>query len=631
MPPFLCLAVLLIFKNSLAEPPDPDARQHGVIEDVSGQVSTPEPGARTLAGKPPPPTCTPTGSSPSYLMGAFSTEGIHSGGVPTEPCVAVGPRHVLCMGPGNVRIFDKATGALLRSQCQNVFFQTSTGCLSGANPIWGDAGGLNDPDCFFDRMAQRFVALSFSFTGLPNGQLSAHFHIAVSTTSNPLDPWYCYHQNVATVPSMPGLTFFPDRPSLGISADKVAIAAQLSTLDLNTHFNLFRVMNRDSLYRHLVPDPARPDSVPYYDRLADLQQYPHYRLGRNTTADSTMHAVTVGELNPAAATYRSLRGAAAGSVLSDTTNILLKYRVDFSKVVYGPQLGTGIQLLNCMLNFANPSALWSRDGNLTIAWHQPYSYCKAAPVDVIRVLRMRMSRGSNGKAFASVPLDTIYGDPTMWYAFPAVCDDSLGRIYLGFGGSNASMYPCSFVTGRKPGDATIELSPTLVKAGQKEWTRVDGGGHVARWGDFSTIYLDESGPNPVAYYAGEWGKPGTTSGVDTLGTWIRSFYFPSGTADAPPAQGPPSDVVVSRAWPSPSRGRVHVDFTTAVAGRVWLEVDDLSGRRVRFIAREGSAAGRGELVWDGRDEHGAPVASGVYLCRISNGQSSDHRKVVLLH
>jgi hypothetical protein len=40
--------------------------------------------------------------------------------------------------------------------------------------------------------------------------------------------------------------------------------------------------------------------------------------------------------------------------------------------------------------------------------------------------------------------------------------------------------------------------------------------------------------------------------------------------------------------------------------------------------------GRHEIVWDGRDDAGAPVASGVYLVRLAGGDESQVRRITLL-
>jgi hypothetical protein len=78
-------------------------------------------------------------------------------------------------------------------------------------------------------------------------------------------------------------------------------------------------------------------------------------------------------------------------------------------------------------------------------------------------------------------------------------------------------------------------------------------------------------------------------------------------------------------------GAAELLFELPGAGRVSLSVYDLSGRRVRtLIGGEAYGAGRHPVLWDGRDDAGRPVGSGVYLYRLAvDGQSKQARGIVL--
>ena len=49
---------------------------------------------------------------------------------------------------------------------------------------------------------------------------------------------------------------------------------------------------------------------------------------------------------------------------------------------------------------------------------------------------------------------------------------------------------------------------------------------------------------------------------------------------------------------------------------VAVEIFDLSGRRVRQLVSQLRPAGFYSEIWDGRDEQGALVPPGLYLCRV---------------
>ncbi|HEX6792138.1 MAG TPA: C25 family cysteine peptidase [Candidatus Krumholzibacteria bacterium] len=98
-------------------------------------------------------------------------------------------------------------------------------------------------------------------------------------------------------------------------------------------------------------------------------------------------------------------------------------------------------------------------------------------------------------------------------------------------------------------------------------------------------------------------------------------------------------VPVSRAglgqnFPNPFNPATHIDFWVpdggAAATPVRLDVYDVRGARVRTLVDGNRAAGRYRIEWDGRDQSGSPVGSGVYFYRMSTPQFSDTRKMLLL-
>jgi flagellar hook assembly protein FlgD len=66
------------------------------------------------------------------------------------------------------------------------------------------------------------------------------------------------------------------------------------------------------------------------------------------------------------------------------------------------------------------------------------------------------------------------------------------------------------------------------------------------------------------------------------------------------------------------------------AGRVSVEVLDVEGRVVKVLARGGFARGVHTFGWDGRDEAGRRVASGIYVYRLATAAGTVSRKAVVL-
>jgi flagellar hook assembly protein FlgD len=82
--------------------------------------------------------------------------------------------------------------------------------------------------------------------------------------------------------------------------------------------------------------------------------------------------------------------------------------------------------------------------------------------------------------------------------------------------------------------------------------------------------------------------------------------------------------------PNPSPGEITIEFSLVRAGLVRLAIYDLRGRLVRRVATQEMAAGPYRLRWDGKDDAGAPVASGVYFWRLSAPDVAKSERVVLV-
>ncbi|HMB69667.1 MAG TPA: FG-GAP-like repeat-containing protein [bacterium] len=80
-----------------------------------------------------------------------------------------------------------------------------------------------------------------------------------------------------------------------------------------------------------------------------------------------------------------------------------------------------------------------------------------------------------------------------------------------------------------------------------------------------------------------------------------------------------SAISILGAAPNPFRTGTTLRFALPVAGPVTVRVFDAAGRRVRTLAD--GARGRGEhaVTWNGRDDRGRPVASGVYWYEVRSG------------
>jgi flagellar hook assembly protein FlgD len=84
------------------------------------------------------------------------------------------------------------------------------------------------------------------------------------------------------------------------------------------------------------------------------------------------------------------------------------------------------------------------------------------------------------------------------------------------------------------------------------------------------------------------------------------------------------------AFPNPFNPTTTLLFEMAVEGPARLEIFSVEGRRVLTLVDERLAVGQHERDWDGRDENGRALASGIYLARFTRPGMSEAKRLVLL-
>lgn len=125
----------------------------------------------------------------------------------------------------------------------------------------------------------------------------------------------------------------------------------------------------------------------------------------------------------------------------------------------------------------------------------------------------------------------------------------------------------------------------------------------------------------VAYHATEYQPETMVAVIEDL------LEIGTAVGELPPS---PADLRLAAA-PNPFNPRTVVSFELRESGAVSLAVLDARGRRVRqLIAGAPYPPGRHELLYDGRDQSGRDLATGVYLLRLETSAGVATRKLTLV-
>jgi coenzyme F420-reducing hydrogenase alpha subunit len=98
----------------------------------------------------------------------------------------------------------------------------------------------------------------------------------------------------------------------------------------------------------------------------------------------------------------------------------------------------------------------------------------------------------------------------------------------------------------------------------------------------------------------------------------------SGTSPAVPK------IIIAQSYPNPFNPETEISFTLPENSYVSLTIYNIQGQKVKRLVNEYQPAGTRRVVWNGRDEKGEGVASGIYFYRIEAGPNTVTNRMVLL-
>ena len=92
----------------------------------------------------------------------------------------------------------------------------------------------------------------------------------------------------------------------------------------------------------------------------------------------------------------------------------------------------------------------------------------------------------------------------------------------------------------------------------------------------------------------------------------------------------PKDFSLSQNLPNPFNPETEISYDLPNACHVSLSIYNLLGQRTRTLVDEYLTTGHKTIRWDGRDDQGIQVASGIYFYQIQAGDFTDAKKMILM-
>jgi hypothetical protein len=132
----------------------------------------------------------------------------------------------------------------------------------------------------------------------------------------------------------------------------------------------------------------------------------------------------------------------------------------------------------------------------------------------------------------------------------------------------------------------------------------------------------------VAYLdAANWGYSRWTA-IDFYTTIVQDLAFClGGVVTAAPEAPPVAESLQLHVKPNPFNPRTTLFFELAKPAHVQLRIFDLNGRQVNFVVDELREKGEHRINWQGCDQAGRQLASGVYVARLEVGTAAGSTEI----
>jgi len=365
---------------------------------------------------------------------------------------AAGPFHLVSLLNSEWGVFNKA-GVLLDNVTLESFW-SSLGAAASDFPF--------DPKILYDQHSGRFVAVTLDCTVSPNSWIL----IAVSSTSNPLDPWDKWAIDADLDNNILQTNTFADYPGLGVDEFNIYVTANMFENNDGAQYGKFWVIPKPQLLTNPGPTITWFESHGAVD--SGFSRQPAHSFG---TA-AAQYLVSEGTSTRLALTR--IDNTSGTPVLNPPALIPIAQYSSPDLFPGAPQLGNDNNIDTSDTRMLN--AVY-RNGSIWATHHV------VGPSGKVEVAWYRIDPVSN-----TIVTQGRITDANRWYYYPSIAVNKDNVAAIGFTGSSSTEFAGGYYTIVWPSTGTAD-PVTLLKAGEASYFKTLSG-TSNRWGDFSATMVD---------------------------------------------------------------------------------------------------------------------------------------------
>ncbi|UCF78536.1 MAG: T9SS type A sorting domain-containing protein [Candidatus Eiseniibacteriota bacterium] len=352
--------------------------------------------------------------------------------------------------------------------------------------------------------------------------------------------------------------------------------------------------NSDRIARHLTAQGYAFDT---YNKLAPSQ---NMKNGLGRWPGALGPGATIQQLVSYEHCILNAGDVRRGSMSQSDVELLDAWLVDSTESVErslwvsGDQVSAELDSYGWGKDFLN-SVLCATLQGVYCSLHTDYTYC--LPVDGL----------AGGRIVCPV-----LGDPEAFTLRGNCCPRKVTKLGLSGSPGCSAVAEVEYDSQAPPAPAAVSNAVSVV--GGPNYRTFLEGYDFCLIRDSNLLGIPSCGPDT---YVGEWMK--------CVLSWSSSIGVPErGAGRASVA------TLLHQAFPNPVNPSATIRFSVATPGRVELSVFDVSGRVVRTLKDEILAAGEYSVSWDGKNDAGERVSSGVFFYQLRTPDRRSAKKIVIL-
>ncbi len=142
--------------------------------------------------------------------------------------------------------------------------------------------------------------------------------------------------------------------------------------------------------------------------------------------------------------------------------------------------------------------------------------------------------------------------------------------------------------------------------------------------------------SPVSYHkstavtAGRFGLYSFQMDADGIASYFDNVYVTQLATSVEDKEIVPTEYSLLQNYPNPFNPETQISYKLSAGGFTSLSVYDLLGREIKTLVSKEQSAGSYTISWNGKNEFGNSVPSGVYMYTLKTGSFCESRKMILM-